>query len=179
MQFATSNLLTIRGYSPSDVREMLETRKAWTGYLRGTNSRAAAVDALRKSESKPWFKISYLPGVSRLTTDPEHSSTRRQLDDDPVSAVRGAGVPLLFLYGDSDPWVPVARSIERLQSLTSELHNVEYAVVPGANHEMMSPVNETMQIDQNTIRNDAPQAASYFMLLSSWLSRHVPGSPVH
>jgi dipeptidyl aminopeptidase/acylaminoacyl peptidase len=173
MQFATSNLLTLRGYSPSDVREMLETRRAWAGYLRGTNSREVAVDALRKSESKPWFNISYLPSVSRLTTDPEHDPTRRTLDDDPVAAVRKAKVPLLFLYGDSDPWVPVAQSIERLQSLTRELHNIEYAVVAGANHEMMSPVNETMQIDQNTIRNDAPQAPTYFILLGSWLSRHV------
>lgn len=69
MQFATSNLLTIRGYSPLDVREMLE----------------AAVDALRRSESKPWFDISYLPSVSRLTADPEHDPNRRTLDDDPVA----------------------------------------------------------------------------------------------
>jgi dipeptidyl aminopeptidase/acylaminoacyl peptidase len=174
MQFATSNLLTLRGYSPADVQEMLEARGAWSGYLRGTNSREVAVDALRKSESKPWFGVSYLPSVSRLTTDPEHDPTRRTLDDDPVAAVRRANVPLLFLYGDSDPWVPVAQSIERLQALASELHNIEYAVVPGANHEMMLPVNETMQIDQNTIRNNAPQAPTYFILLGSWLARHVP-----
>jgi dienelactone hydrolase len=43
MQFAMSNLLTVRGYAPADVREMVETRKAWTGYLRGTNSREVAV----------------------------------------------------------------------------------------------------------------------------------------
>jgi dipeptidyl aminopeptidase/acylaminoacyl peptidase len=174
MQFATSNLLIVRGYSPSDVREMLEARRAWTGYLRGTKSHDVAVDALRRSESKPWFDISYLPSASRLTADPEHDPTRRTLDDDPVAAVRRAHVPLLFLYGDSDPWVPVAQSIERLQSLTRELHNIEYAVVPGANHEIMSLANETMQIDQNTIRNDEPQAPTYFILLGSWLSRWIP-----
>ena len=55
MQFATSNLLGVRGYSESDVREMLDARKAWIGYLHGTNSRDVAVAALRKSESKPWI----------------------------------------------------------------------------------------------------------------------------
>ena len=47
MDFATTNLLTLRGYSAGDVRQMLEARKAWTGYLRGNNSRAAALDKLR------------------------------------------------------------------------------------------------------------------------------------
>jgi len=174
MEFATSNLLAVRGYSQSDVEQMLAARMAWMGFLHNKNSREVAVEALRKAEAKPWFSLVYLPRAADLTADPEHDPVRRKLDDDPVAAVRKAKVPLLFLYGDSDPWVPVARSIERLQSLTSELPNIEYAVVPGANHEMMSPVNETMQVDQNTNRNDQPQAPTYFILLGSWLSRRVP-----
>ena len=174
MEFATSNLLAVRGYSQSDVEQMLAARMAWMGYLHNKNSRDAAIEALRKAEANPWFNLVYLPRAADLTADPEHDAVRKKLDDDPVAAVRKAKVPLLFLYGDSDPWVPVARSIERLQSLTSELHNIEYAVVPGANHEMMSPVNETMQVDQNTNRNDQPQAPTYFLLLGSWLSRRVP-----
>ena len=174
MEFATSNLLAVRGYSQSDVEQMLAARMAWMGYLHNKNSRDAAIEALRKAEANPWFNLVYLPRAADLTADPEHDAVRKKLDDDPVAAVRKAKVPLLFLYGDSDPWVPVARSIERLQSLTSELHNIEYAVVPGANHEMMSPVNETMQVDQNTKRNDQPQAPTYFLLLGSWLSRRVP-----
>ena len=174
MEFATSHLLAVRGYSQSDVEQMLAARMAWMGFLHNKNSREVAVEALRKAEAKPWFSLVYLPRAADLTADPEHDPVRRKLDDDPVAAVRKAKVPLLFLYGDSDPWVPVARSIERLQSLTSELPNIEYAVVPGANHEMMSPVNETMQVDQNTNRNDQPQAPTYFILLGSWLSRRVP-----
>lgn len=33
-----SNLMTIRGYPRSDIQQMLETRKTWTGYLRGADS---------------------------------------------------------------------------------------------------------------------------------------------
>jgi uncharacterized protein len=173
MQFAMSNLLTVRGYPPADVREMVETRKAWTGYLRGTNSREVAVDALRRAQSQPWFDLCYLPRVSQLTLDPEHDPTRRKLDDDPVAAVLQAKVPLLFLYGGSDPWVPVAQSVERLKSLSNQRPNIEYAVVADANHYMMFVENETMQVDEKTNRNNAPQATAYFMLLGSWLSRHV------
>ena len=169
MQFARRNLMTIRGYSPNEIQQMLDTRKAWTGYLRDENSRAAALNALRNAE----VNLVYLPKASELTGDPEHSSYRRKMDDNPASAVTKVRVPLLFLYGDSDPWIPVAKSIEQLQSLSKQSQNIEYAVVPDANHEMMLPLHDTMQIDQSTIRYDAPQAVTYFMLLSSWISRHV------
>src|SRR5216684_374368 len=113
MQFATSNLLAIRGYSQEDVREMLETRNAWAGYLRGNNSRALAIDALTKAQAKPWFDLTYMPKVSELSDDPAlRRALRRKMDDDPVASVLKAKVPLLLLYGDSDPWVPVAQSME-------------------------------------------------------------------
>jgi len=171
MQFATSNLLTVRGFSQEDVREMLETRRAWTGYLRGTNSRAVAIDALTKAQSKSWFDLTYMPKVSNLTNDP---ALRRKMDDDPVAAVLKAKVPLLFLYGGSDPWVPVAQSMQRLKELSGQLHNIESAIITNANHELMFPVKETMQVDADTNRNDAPQSPTYFIILGSWLSRRFP-----
>jgi hypothetical protein len=85
------------------------------GYLHQRASRAGAAEALRKAEAKPWFDIAYLPKASRLTNDPEHDPNRKRSDDDPIAAVKQATVPLLFLYADSDPWVPVAESVKRLQ----------------------------------------------------------------
>jgi pimeloyl-ACP methyl ester carboxylesterase len=171
MQFATSNLLAVRGFSQEDVREMLETRRAWTGYLRGTNPREVAIDALGKAQSKPWFNLTYMPKPSDLAND---QAIRRSLDDDPVAAVLKARVPLLFLYGGSDPWVPVAQSMKRLEALSGQRHNIESGIIPNANHELMFPVKETMQVNADTDRNDAPEAPSYFMLLGSWLSRRFP-----
>jgi uncharacterized protein len=173
MQFATKNLLTVRGYSQADVQEMLATRKAWIGYLHGKTSRDEAAGALSKAEAKPWFDIAYLPRASQLTSDPAHDANRRRLDDDPIAAARQVKVPLLFLFADSDPWVPVGESVKRLQSFSRELPNIEYSVVSNANHEMMFPENEKMQVDQETTRNEVPQAPAYFMLLASWLTRHA------
>src|SRR5271169_1264834 len=144
MEFATRNLLTLRGYSQSDVQDMVAARKTWIRYLHRKGSRDEAVEALRKAEAKPWFDIAYLPKASELTNDPEHDPNRKRLDDDPIAAVQQARVPLLFLYADSDPWVPVGESVKRLESLPMELPNIEYAVVANANHEMMFPGNERM-----------------------------------
>src|SRR5215469_852023 len=173
MQFATRNLLTVRRYSQADVQDMLTARKAWTGYLHGKRSRDEAAEALRKAEGKPWFAISYLPRASQLTNDPEHDPNRIRLDDDPMAAVQHVKVPLLFLYADSDPWIPVGESVKRLQSLARKQPNIQYRVVGNANHEMMFPGNEMMQVDEETTRKEAPQAPEYFMLLASWITRQV------
>jgi uncharacterized protein len=171
MEFATTNLLTLRGYSQGDVKQMLETRKAWTGYLKGTNSRAAAVDALRKAETQPWFKFAFMPQASQLTTDPEHNSWRREMNYDPLATIRQVKTPLLFIYGGSDPWIPVGQSVQELRLLKNEQHNVSYAIVPNASHEMMFVVHETMAFDEKTMNESAPQAPEYFMVMASWLCR--------
>ena len=90
------------------------------------------------------------------------------MDDDPFVAASRVKVPLLFIYGDSDPWVPVAKTLEKLQLLAGIQHNFEYFVVPDANHEMISPVGERMDVS-----SESPQAASYFILMGSWLSRQA------
>ena len=114
-----------------------------------------------------------MPKASQVTTDPQHDASRKRLDDDPLAAALKVKVPVLFLYGDSDPWVPVARSVERLRSLSSQHPNIDCAVVADANHEMMFPVNDKMEVDVNATRKAAPQAPTYFMILGSWLSRRV------
>jgi uncharacterized protein len=170
MQFATTNLLTVRGYSRKDVEQMLEARKIWTGYLKGANARTEAVNALQKAEAQPWFELAFMPKASQLTTDPARNSWRREMGYDPVATVRLLKVPLLFIYGGSDPWIPVQQSVKQLRLLANQRPNIRHIVVPNANHEMMFVEHETMAFDQKTT---APQAPEYFMILASWLCQQT------
>jgi uncharacterized protein len=171
MEFATTNLLTVRGYSRKDVEQMLETRKAWFGYLNGATPRSAAVEALRRAEAQPWFNLAFMPKVSQVTTDPAHNSGRKELDYDPVPVVRRVKVPLLFIYGGSDPWVPVELSVKQLRVLANQQPNIRYVVVPKANHEMMFVEHDTMAFGEKTM--NAPEAPEYFMLMASWLCQQT------
>ena len=173
MRFAIANRLAINGYSQADIKQMLATREAWTDYLRGKVPRSKALDAITKAQAKPWFNLTYIDSASQLTHDPEHNSYRKEMDDDPEGAVLKVKVPLLFIYGDSDPWIPVEESVKRLEALQQTQHNFEYFVVRNADHEMMLPAHETMEVDAKTIRNDAPQAPAYFLKLGSWLTEHT------
>ena len=171
MEFATTNLLTVRGYSRKDVEQMLETRKAWFGYLNGATPRAAAVEALRRAEAQPWFNLAFMPKASQLTTDPAHNSGRKELGYDPIAVVRRVKVPLLFIYGGSDPWVPVEPSVKQLRVLANQQPNIRYVVVPKANHEMMFVEHDTMAFGEKTM--NAPEAPEYFMLMASWLCHQI------
>lgn len=173
MDFAAANLLTLRGYSTPEIKQMLDTRKAWTGYLRGTNSRAAAMDALQNAEKQPWFGVAFIPRAANLTTDPEHNSWRKEMDDDLAAAVRQVKVPLLFIYGGADPWIPVGESVKQVRSLMNQQHNLQYVVVANASHEMKFIEHETMAFDAKTMNTTAPEAPEYFMVLGSWLGQQT------
>ncbi len=173
MEFAMTNRLRLNGYSSSDVAAMLAARKAWTGYLRGDLPRATAVAALSKIDRKPWFDLMYMPSVKDLPSNPAASSWRKQMDDDPLAAVERVRVPVLFIYGGDDPWIPVAATIDRLRLLVRTNSAIEYAVIGRADHDMMFVQRETMSVDPAALQRDVPQAPAYFMLLASWLTRHV------
>jgi hypothetical protein len=69
---------------------------------------------------------------------------------DPVATVRRLKVPLLFIYGGSDPWIPVQQSIKQLRLLANQRPKIRHVVVPNANHEMMFVEHETRAFDQKT-----------------------------
>ncbi|MGA8575913.1 MAG: alpha/beta hydrolase [Candidatus Cybelea sp.] len=177
MEFAMSNRLRVNGYSDADVAAMLAARKAWTGYLHGDLSRASAIAALSKIDTKPWFDLMYLPSAKDLAANPTDSSVRKQLDDDPLAALERVRVPVLFVYGGSDPWIPVAATVDRLRPLAQTKSNVEYAVVAGADHDMRFVARETMDVSPAALQRDIPDAPSYFMLLASWLTRQLSRAP--
>jgi pimeloyl-ACP methyl ester carboxylesterase len=173
MEFATTNLLTIRGYSQESIDQMLETRKAWSGYLTGANSRDAAVEALRKVDMQPWFQFTFMPRASELATDQTRDSMRRKMNYDPVAPVRQLKIPLLFIYGGSDPWVPVERSVQQLRLLMHGKGNIHYAVVSNASHEMMFIERDPMAFGEKAMKESAPQAPEYFIVMASWLCRQI------
>ncbi|HEY6450667.1 MAG TPA: alpha/beta fold hydrolase [Candidatus Cybelea sp.] len=173
MEFAMINRLRVNGYSSSDVAAMLAARKAWTAYLRGDLPRATAVAALSKIDRKPWFDLMYMPSVKDLPSNPAASSWRKQMDDDPLAALKRVRLPVLFIYGGDDPWIPVAATIDRLRLLVRANPAIEYAVIGRADHDMMFVQRETMSVNTAALQRDVPQAPAYFMLLASWLTRHV------
>lgn len=176
MAFADTNHLLALGYSKTEVEDMLEARKKWTGYLRGTNSRAEAVAAIAKIENEPWYQYMYMPTVAQLK-GPAESTWRTQMDDNPMTAVQKVKIPMLFILGSSDPWIPVVQTVASLRTVAATHRNITYVVIPNVNHLMMlPPVPERMaDAGPDAVKTEMPQSPAYFMVLGSWISRAAGG----
>lgn len=173
MDFAVSNLLTVHGYTHNDITQAITVRHAWQGFLRGNDSYTTALASIKRAQSRPWFKLEFMPDTAEFTREPVNKAWKKDMDYDPLRIAKRVTVPTLFLYGGADPWVPVARSVQRLQSLVSQHPNLEYRVIADADHTMMLPRKTTMAFDQQTLLDEVPQAPAYFMLLASWIERHA------
>jgi len=164
MNFAVENILRIHGYGPEEIATALHARRAVDDYLRGRLDRASAERALNAARQRPWFPLIYMDDT---VGSPETSSWLKQMRFDPMTKLDKVSAPVLMLYGQDDPWVPVRLSIDRLDKHP----NVQAVVVAGADHTMMLGVDPKDQVDPKFFPKEAPNAPAYFALLAAWLTQ--------
>jgi fermentation-respiration switch protein FrsA (DUF1100 family) len=117
----------------------------------------------------------YLPKADSVPASPGDSVWRKQMDLDSFAAVLRVRVPILFILGDSDPWIPVSRTVALLRTASAKSALLSYAVVPNANHLMMTPPAHEQMSDAGSaaVAVEKPEAAAYFMILAAWLERAI------
>jgi dipeptidyl aminopeptidase/acylaminoacyl peptidase len=165
MNFAVSNLLRVAGYSEADVAAAVHARTTVDDYARGRTDRATATAAEAVVAGKPWYKLIFLKGNIDDPAWPE------QIASNPLTALDHSKVPTLMLYGQDDPWVPVAPSLDALRRTASRHPNVTVMLVERADHMMQVDVDPKIQMDMNHAPNEAPDSPAYFAALTSWLTR--------
>ena len=173
MNFAVANLVAARGFDRNAVDTAMAARKAHDAFTLGKLSRAETLKALAKADNQPWSSLTFIPSADQLTKSPQDSRWRKEMLSDPLREAREARVPVLFIYGGADPWVPVTESIARLQTLMPEHPNFEYHVIAGADHSMNLHDKDPMAFDEASLKSTAPDAPEYFVVLADWLARHV------
>jgi pimeloyl-ACP methyl ester carboxylesterase len=160
--------LAARGYSQADVADQARSRGLLDGYyILGTVSREVAQQGLDAAAEKPWFEKSYLPRY--VESDPALSRWRTELGHDPIAPLEALKVPVLMLFGDSDGWIPVQRSLDLLAPILVSHRNITAHLVPNAAHAMGLPEHEGMEIDDTRGLQLAPESPDYFLMLGAWL----------
>ncbi len=95
-----------------------------------------------------------------------------------MEAVEKIKIPMLFILGSSDPWIPVVQTVASLRTIAATHPNISYDVIPNVNHLMMlPPVPERMaDAAPDAVKTEVPESPAYFMVLGSWIARVVaPG----
>jgi pimeloyl-ACP methyl ester carboxylesterase len=104
MRHGTAEHLRRAGFGEEDVAELLDVRAIYEAGLRGDADAAEVQRRLEDVRTRPWWELAWLPerfsGVGSW----------RDLDFDPELAFAASACPVLAVWGDDDPWVPVEAS---------------------------------------------------------------------
>jgi pimeloyl-ACP methyl ester carboxylesterase len=171
MSFGVGNLMAAKGLPQSDIDQAVAARKQVVDYYNGKVAREVAQAAIDGVAAKPWFADTYLR--KDLDPDPATSRWRAEMDYDPAKPLEALTIPVLVIYGDHDPWVPVAMSLSRLAKIAPLHRNITVAVIPDTDHEMMPTRASDMDTDAAAQHQMAPQAPEYFLVLGAWLERQT------
>lgn len=104
MLYGTAEHLRRAGYDEPAVARLLQARRAYEAALRGSITREAAQDVLDGIAAEPWWHLAWLP--ERM--EPADSWPDMDLDPGPVFAATRC--PVLAVWGEDDPWLPVSES---------------------------------------------------------------------
>ncbi|MCO6451673.1 MAG: alpha/beta fold hydrolase [Caldilineales bacterium] len=161
MNYSAEFELRAQGFSEQAIGRMLALRDQVDDYYREKAERSDVQQMLDSARQQPWFQFGYFD--DSLPENPLVEKWRQEMDFDPLPVMRKIAVPILLLYAERDPWVPIAPSIARWQEhgpgdLT--VHQIE-----GANHFMISIAHAGIHGDEG------PLVDEYSDILTRWLKR--------
>jgi pimeloyl-ACP methyl ester carboxylesterase len=163
MNYSAEYELRENGFSIKAIRQMLELRGLVDDYFRGIANRSEVQEKLNVFRDEAWFSLAYLNGP--LPEDPTTSKWNQEMDFDPIISIQKIKVPVLLLYGERDPWVPITKSIARWEEYGPK--DLTIHQIKGANHFMKS-------IAYSGIRGDkGPQVEEYSTILTKWVKQQI------
>jgi pimeloyl-ACP methyl ester carboxylesterase len=163
MNYSAEYELQENGFSGRAIRQMLELRSLVDNYYRGGANRSEVQEILDVFRNEAWFSLVYLD--DSLPDDPKKSKWHHEMDFDPIPIIQKIDIPVLLLYGEYDPWVPITRSIARWKEFGPK--DLTIHQIKNANHFMIS-------IAHSGIRGDkGPQVEAYSTILTQWVKRQL------
>jgi pimeloyl-ACP methyl ester carboxylesterase len=163
MNYSAEYQLREKGFSEEVIAEMLELRGLVDEYYRANCSHAEVQERLDLSRHEAWFPLAYLKDC--LPGDRTTAKWYKEMDFDPTPVMQRIDAPVLLLYGEHDPWVPIARSIARWEEYGPR--SVTIRQIKDANHFMIS-------IADAGLRGDKGQPVEeYSTVLTQWVQQRL------
>lgn len=163
MNYSAECLLREENFSEDSICQMLALRNLVDEYYRGEAARDEVQEKMDTLRHEAWYSLAYLDDT--LPEDPTTDKWYHILDFDPLPAIQKITIPVLLLYGEIDPWVPIGKSIELWQAYSS----MDLAVyqINDANHFMVSSSLAGIRADEG------PLVEEYGSVLVHWVRQHV------
>ena len=166
MNYAARWTLENAAFPQPAIDTALGLRRAVNDYYRGLLTQAETTALLKRYAHDSWYPQAYLPDPERLPLDVRSSKWFYQFSYDPLPVWQRVTQPSLFLFAESDRWVPVDESLRRYQQATSHIPNVRFEVIQGTNHMMED-------LTQGTEDGSGVISTVYQQTLTDWLTEVV------
>lgn len=163
MIFSARTALREAGYPAEVVERAIGLRRAVDAYYAGRMMRAEVARLLASARSEPWFELTYLP--PEPPRDVKSSKWYYQFAFDPAASIARVNAPVLLVFGERDPWIPIGESIAAWKSRTKGELTVRR--IPGANHFMAGTTEPAHDLDAE------PVSEEYTRVVTDWLARKL------
>ena len=163
MNYSAEYELRERGFPDEAIRRMLEVRALVNEYYRGQADQAKVQEKLNIFRDEAWFPFAYLD--DDFPEDPTVEKWHQEMDFDPLPIIQKVHVPTLLLYGEQDPWVPIAKSIAVWKEHGPD--DLTIHQIMDANHFMISIAHSGICGDKG------PQVDEYSTVLTQWLKQRL------
>jgi uncharacterized protein len=175
-----ANELRAEGVTEGDIREASALRKDIWNYLSNNTSGGAGYEKakaeLEQARTKRWYKqvkaqqddlfgSLQTPAELSKRDSPDFNWYKREMNYDPVPALRAVRVPALFLFGDRDQLIPVAESVAAIRRVLAEDDHHDFTIreFPNDDHQMRLTTDATYgEIDPE-----------YLKTMREWLASHA------
>jgi uncharacterized protein len=104
MRHGTAEHLRRAGFGEDDVAEALRVRAVYEAGVRGQVDASEVQRHLDDASGRPWWELAWLPDRFRGV------GSWSDLDFDPEPVFAATTCPVLVVWGEDDPWVPVDAS---------------------------------------------------------------------
>jgi hypothetical protein len=148
------------GYPEDVVVEATRLRREVDAYYAGRSSRQDAAARLSAASAQPWFPLAFVP--SQPPPDVRKSKWYFQFSFDPADSIAKIRAPVLLLYAERDPWIPIDDSIAVWKARSAAEPTIRR--IPGTNHFMAATTNPAHDTDTE------PQSEEYTRVLTEWLA---------
>jgi len=163
MNYSAEYELREKGFPEEAIKRMLEFRGLVDEFYHGKADRSKVQERLDVFHKKSWFPFAYLDDY--LPEDPTIEKWYQEMDFNPLPIIQDIHVPVLLLYGEQDPWMPILKSIAVWKEHGPD--DLTIRQIRDANHFMVS-------IAHSGIRGDeGPQVEEYSTVLIRWLKQRL------
>lgn len=170
MSYAANWTLQDEGFGPEDIELALHLRSMVDQYYRGQITQAEVSAHLDWYKEEAWYKRAYLPEGGLVPQDVRTDKWFYEFDYDPLAVWAQVRQPALFLYAETDRWVPVEESIRLYTEHTRHLPEASFVRIPGADHLMVNLASGEESWDISS---------EYQQVLVEWLKKMASGKLSH